>query len=271
MRRWRAGRSVTTGSFDVALILELPLHVVRVQEVVRLEERRLGAIGHGVELAVERGGDVGAILLGVELGVDADVLQVLQDELHGVHEDGPARTLATTGSGADVDLSRDGGLFCSHPLSCIVNGKGRWSGLGRSSRSRSAQPRVQPGPLPEHDHQMQGHTRLRHSRRHRKGPSSGFAWSTWHVPRRGYQHSRNPRGSVSPRRSRAGQFAHRRMAMVSASRVVSDDVVLSLESWPGLPVLFGALVLLVSAQWPLPARPGPLASRDGPVALRRGP
>src|SRR5881397_2190391 len=72
---------------DVALVLELAGIVLTEEEVVGLEEPRLRAVGHGVELAVEARRDVGAVLLGVDLGVDADVLEVFLHELHRVHED----------------------------------------------------------------------------------------------------------------------------------------------------------------------------------------
>ena len=52
------------------------------QEVVGLEEGRLRAVGHRREVAVEARRDVGAVLLGLELGVDAHVLEGLEDELH---------------------------------------------------------------------------------------------------------------------------------------------------------------------------------------------
>ena len=71
----------------VALVLELVRHVRAVEEVVGIEERGLRAEGHRLVLAVERGRDVGSVLLLVRLGVDAHVLEVLQDELELVHHD----------------------------------------------------------------------------------------------------------------------------------------------------------------------------------------
>src|SRR6185503_19398644 len=52
---------------DVAVVLDLPRVVLAVEEVVRLQERGLGPEGHGLVLAVERAGDVGPVLLGVQL------------------------------------------------------------------------------------------------------------------------------------------------------------------------------------------------------------
>jgi zinc protease len=50
------------------------------------EERRLRTERHRVELAVEARRDVGAVLLLVELGVDADLFEVLEGELHRVDQ-----------------------------------------------------------------------------------------------------------------------------------------------------------------------------------------
>src|SRR6266851_7449097 len=72
---------------DVPVVLDLARVVLAVEEVVGLLEAGLGAEGHRVVLAVERGRDVRAVLLGDELGVDADVLQVLEHELENTGED----------------------------------------------------------------------------------------------------------------------------------------------------------------------------------------
>src|SRR6185436_9876094 len=78
------------GIVDVALVLELVGHIGAEEVVVGVEERRLRPEGHGLVLAVEGRADVRAVLLLDRLGVDADVLQVFQEELDGVHLDGRA-------------------------------------------------------------------------------------------------------------------------------------------------------------------------------------
>src|SRR6266849_155094 len=69
---------------DVALILELAGEVLAVEKIVRLLKARLRAQGHRVELAVEGRGDVRTVLLLVQLGVDADVLEIRENDLGGI-------------------------------------------------------------------------------------------------------------------------------------------------------------------------------------------
>src|SRR5213594_3827100 len=69
---------------DVALVLQLLGVVLTEQEVVGLEESRLRAEGHRVELAAEAGRDVRAVLLLVDLDVDADRLRLVRDRLKRV-------------------------------------------------------------------------------------------------------------------------------------------------------------------------------------------
>src|SRR5215467_3982281 len=84
--------------FDVALVLRLSRVVHAEEEVVGIEERRLGAVGHRVELPEVTARDEGAVLALVELRVDADVLEVLEDQLRVVDEQGRAiRREAETG------------------------------------------------------------------------------------------------------------------------------------------------------------------------------
>jgi hypothetical protein len=75
---------------DMAPVPRLPRVVLAEEEAVGLEEGREGAEAHGVELAEAAGGLVGAVLLLIELGVDADVLELLDNELRVVDELGGA-------------------------------------------------------------------------------------------------------------------------------------------------------------------------------------
>jgi len=94
------------GIVDVALILELARHVGSEEVVVGIEERRLGAKGHGLVLAVEGGADVCAVFLLDGLGVDADVFEVLEEELHGVDLDSRAVGGIGQRSGEAVGIAR---------------------------------------------------------------------------------------------------------------------------------------------------------------------
>src|SRR5882762_9727056 len=75
---------------DVALVLRLAGHAVAVEIAVRLEKVGLWPERHRVELALEARREVAAVLLLIELRVDADVLEVLQHQLHLVDQDGRA-------------------------------------------------------------------------------------------------------------------------------------------------------------------------------------
>ncbi len=96
------------GIVDVALILELIGHVRAEEIIVGVEERCLRSKGHGLVLAVEGGADVRAVLLLYRLGVDADVLQVLQDQLDGVDLDGRAVRGIREGGREAVGMARLG-------------------------------------------------------------------------------------------------------------------------------------------------------------------
>ncbi len=78
------------GVVDVTLVLEFAGVVLAVEEIVGFLKARLRTEGHGVKLAVEARADVGAVLLLVQLGVDTDILEVLEDELSHVDQDGGA-------------------------------------------------------------------------------------------------------------------------------------------------------------------------------------
>src|SRR5207249_5420354 len=93
---------------DVALVLELFRVVLAEQEVVRLQEPRLGPEGHRLELAVEARRDVRAVLFLVDLDVDADRLQVLLHELHRVDQDRRAVGREAHGSGETVGIAGGG-------------------------------------------------------------------------------------------------------------------------------------------------------------------
>src|SRR5712664_771995 len=89
------------GIVHVTLILHLAGVVVAEEVVIAVQDGRLRPEGHRIELAVEARRDVGTVLLGVQLGIDADVLQVLHDELRVVHDDrravrGPADAAGET-------------------------------------------------------------------------------------------------------------------------------------------------------------------------------
>src|SRR5262249_17365241 len=75
---------------DMALILLLAWVVHAVEEVVGVQVWCLGPIRHRIELTEVAGSDESPIFLGVELGFDAHVLEVLEDELGGVDEGGRA-------------------------------------------------------------------------------------------------------------------------------------------------------------------------------------
>jgi hypothetical protein len=70
----------------VAPVARLAGVVLAEEEAVGLEERREGSEADGLELAETARGLVGAVLLLIELGVDPHVLELLEDELHVVHE-----------------------------------------------------------------------------------------------------------------------------------------------------------------------------------------
>jgi hypothetical protein len=71
---------------DVALVLQLLRVVHAVHVVVGVDEGRLRAVGQRVELAEVAARDEGAVFPLVERRRDPDVLQVLEEELDGVHE-----------------------------------------------------------------------------------------------------------------------------------------------------------------------------------------
>src|SRR5688572_8027530 len=73
---------------DVALVARLPREVLAVEERIGLQERRLRPERARGELAIEARGDVGAVLLLVEGRVDPHVLEVLEDDLRLVDQDG---------------------------------------------------------------------------------------------------------------------------------------------------------------------------------------
>src|SRR5262249_12361764 len=96
------------GIVHVALILELAGIVVTEEVVVGVEKRRLRAERHRVELAVEARRDVRAVLLGVELRVDADIFEVLHDELAVVDDDRRAVRGPAYARGEAVRITRRG-------------------------------------------------------------------------------------------------------------------------------------------------------------------
>src|SRR5437016_5434338 len=93
------------GIVHVTLILHLAGVVVAEEVVVAVQERRLRPEGHRIELAVKARRDVGAVLLGVQLGVDADVLQVLHDELRVIHDDRRAVRRPADAAGEPVRIA----------------------------------------------------------------------------------------------------------------------------------------------------------------------
>src|SRR3989441_7029994 len=93
---------------DVTLVLRLPRIVHAEEEVVGIEERSLRAVRQRVELPEVAARDEGAVFALVELRADADVLQILEDELGVVGEEGrPIRREAQTG-GKAVRMPRRG-------------------------------------------------------------------------------------------------------------------------------------------------------------------
>src|SRR5205807_7241634 len=76
-----------------------------VQEVVGIEERRLRAERHRVELPEVAARDEGAVLALVELRVDADILEVLEDELGVVAEERRAVRREAQARGKAVGIS----------------------------------------------------------------------------------------------------------------------------------------------------------------------
>src|SRR5438552_2399686 len=75
---------------DVALVLQLLRIVHPVDEVIGIEERRLRPVRHRIELAEVAAGDERAVLALVELRLDADLLEIPEEELRGVDERGRA-------------------------------------------------------------------------------------------------------------------------------------------------------------------------------------
>ena len=96
------------GVVDVALVSRLPRHVLAIEVAVGLEECRLGAEPHRVELADEAGREVGPVLLLIELGLDADVLEVFQHQLRLVDQDAGAVRREADGAGNTVGLTGRG-------------------------------------------------------------------------------------------------------------------------------------------------------------------
>ena len=75
---------------DMALVLGLARIVHSEQEIVGIQERRLWPERHRVELPEVAAGDEGAILSLVERRVDADALEILEDQLGVVAEESRA-------------------------------------------------------------------------------------------------------------------------------------------------------------------------------------